>query len=114
MTAGNGKLHAPKHLRPTTRKWWEGIAADYDLGTHHIKLLTAAGEAWDRYQQAREALAAHGGTTFNDRFGCPHARPEVAIERDSRLAFVRTLRELNMSENPPDDSRPPTMKYGGK
>jgi len=112
MTAGNGKLRAPKHLRPATRRWWEGINKDYDLAAHHVKLLTAAGEAWDRYQQAREALAVTG-TTFVDRFGMPRSRPEVAIERDSRLAFVRTLRELNMSENPPPDSRPPTLKYGG-
>jgi len=112
MTAGNGILRAPKHLRPATRRWWEGIARDYDLAPHHVKLLVAAGEAWDRYQQAREALAVNG-TTFTDRFGMPHSRPEVAIERDSRLAFVRTLRELNMSENPPDDSRPPKLKYGG-
>lgn len=113
MTAGSSrKLHAPRHLRAATRRWFEGIARDYDLQSHHIKLLIAAGESWDRYQGAREDLAKHG-TVFTDRFGCPRSRPEVAIERDSRLAFVRVLRELNMSENPPGDTRPPKLDYGG-
>jgi phage terminase small subunit len=75
-----------------------------------MKLLTLAAEAWDRCQQAREALAKHG-LTFEDRFGCPRSRPEIAVERDSRLAFARLLRELDLDvEPPPDGSRPPGLR----
>ena len=85
---------APAHLSEASRSWWRSVAADYGLEEHHERLLTLAAEAWDRCQEAREALA--GGITYIDRFGQPRARPEVAIERDARLAFVRIVRELNL------------------
>ena len=99
----------PKHLRAATKRWWLRVVADYDLEEHHVRLLTLAGEAWDRCQQAREALAKHG-LTYTDRFGSPRSRPEVVIERDSRLAFTRVLRELALDvEVPAEDSRPPAI-----
>ncbi|MHB1037513.1 MAG: P27 family phage terminase small subunit [Pirellulales bacterium] len=95
------------HLRPKTREWVESICRDYDLEPHHQRLLRLCAETWDRSQQAREALAANG-LTFDDRFGAPHPRPEVAIERDSRIAFARLLRELALDvDAPADESRPP-------
>ena len=88
-------IKAPAHLTEATQKWFEAVVDGYDLEQHHTALLTLAGEAWDRSQQAREALAEHG-LTFVDRFGAPHARPEVAIERDSRIAFARLVREARL------------------
>lgn len=98
----------PKHLRAQTRRWWSGIVADYDLESHHLRLLTLAAEAWDRGEEAREILATEG-LTYDDRFGQPRARPEVAIERDSRIAFARMLRELALDVAPPEEARPPTI-----
>ncbi len=86
---------APSHLSAASRSWWSEVKAAYDLDRHHERLLVAACEAWDRHAQARRLLARHG-LTFTDRFGQPHARPEVAIERDSRLAFARLVRDLNL------------------
>lgn len=74
----------------------------YRLEPHHVRLLTLAAEAWDRKQQARRALVKHG-TTYTDRFGQPRARPEIAIERDSCLAFARLVRELGLKELEPPD-----------
>src|SRR6202035_180984 len=85
----------PKHLRPATSEWWTEIVGEFELDSHHVRLLTKACESWDRSEQAREALLKHG-LTFEDRFGSPHARPEVAIERDSRLAFARLIREIGL------------------
>ena len=65
------------------------------------RLLTACAESWDRLQQAREALAANG-LTYLDRYGAPRSRPEVAIERDSRIAFARLLRQLDLDAGPPE------------
>ncbi len=55
------------------------------------------------------ALDAKHGTTYDDRFGAPHARPEIGIERDARLAFVRCLRELGLDVSEPGESRPPVI-----
>ncbi len=106
------KRRAPQHLRPPTRDWWLAVVKEYDLEEHHLRLLTLAGEAWDRCQQAREALLEHG-LTFNDRFGQPHARPEVAVERDCRISFARLVREVGLDLFEPEDSRPPRVG-GGK
>lgn len=100
---------APKHLKPSTKKWYRQILEDYELESHHIKILTLAAEAWDRCQQAREILDKEG-LTYIDRFGQPRARPEVAVERDSRIAFARLVRELCLDIDPPEEpGRPPRL-----
>lgn len=100
----------PAHLSEPTQAWWLTVIEEYELEGHHLRLLQLAGEAWDRCCQAREALAAEG-LTFTDRFGAPHARPEVAIERDSRTAFARLIRELDLDVDPPAErSRPPALR----
>jgi phage terminase small subunit len=104
-------MKAPKHLKPETADWFNRVLADYQLEPHHIRLLTLAAQAWDRAEQAREVLAV-SGLTFDDRFKAPHARPEVAIERDSRIAFSRLLRELCLDLEPPAERRPPAI--GGR
>lgn len=101
---------APAHLRPDTAKWFEAVATTYELEPHHTRLLTLCAESWDRAEQSREALAEHG-LTYDDRYGCPHPRPEVAIERDSRTAFARLLRELDLDvDAPASGSRPPALR----
>ena len=98
----------PAHLAAATRKWFAGVVADYDLDDHHLRLLTLAGESWDRGQQARVILAKEG-LTFVDRLGTPRARPEVGIERDSRISFARLLRELGL-DSAPEAPRPPSLR----
>jgi P27 family predicted phage terminase small subunit len=90
----------PAHLRAATRRWFEQVVVEYVLEAHHVRILTLAAESWDRGQQAREILAREG-LTFEDRFGAPKPRPEVAIERDSRTAFARLLRELGLDTGSP-------------
>jgi phage terminase small subunit len=102
------EIKAPSHLKTATAEWWQNVMRNYELEPHHIRLLTLAAEAWDRGVQARESLAEHG-LTFLDRFDQPHARPEVAIERDSRIAFARLLRELALDVTEPEESRPPSI-----
>ena len=100
----------PTHLKPATRKWWLDVTRTFQLEPHHIRLLTLATEAWDRGQEARQALS-QSGLTYTDRLGVPRARPEVAIERDARIAFARLLRELNLDVSSPAEaySRPPEL-----
>jgi phage terminase small subunit len=94
-------MRVPQHLRPATRRWFKTVSERYEMDEHHFRLLQLAGEAWDRGCQAREALAEHG-LVYEDRYGGPKARPEIAIERDSRIGFARMLKELGIdSVEPP-------------
>jgi phage terminase small subunit len=112
MVASTKRVKAPKHLKAPTRKWWLGVMAEYDLEPHHVRLLTLAAESWDRAQQAREILDREG-LTYLDRFEAPRSRPEIAVERDSRTAFARLLRELALDVATPEDGRrPPAITRG--
>lgn len=103
------KRVAPDHLQPTTQKWWVQVQEEWTLDEHHARLLTLAAEAWDRCEQARTILKEQG-LTYLDRFNQPCSRPEVAIERDSRIAFARLLRELDLDGTATPSSRPPALK----
>jgi P27 family predicted phage terminase small subunit len=99
----------PGHLSADMKAWWSRVVEDYQLEDHHVRLLQSACEAWDRMQQARVALAENG-LVFIDASGSPKTRPEVAIERDSRIAFARLVRELDLDVDAPVESRPPALR----
>jgi phage terminase small subunit len=87
------------------KKWWDEALADFDLDPHHRHLLEAACGAWDRMVEARTALNEHG-LIYTDHNGAPKPRPEVAVEKDSRIAFARLVRELDLDVQPPPEPRP--------
>src|SRR5262245_56820133 len=100
---------APKHLAAATRRWWKSVCENYDLEEHHLRLLQLAGEAWDRGQEARKLLQKDGLTVVTAAGLKQH--PACALERDSRLAFARLIRELELDTEPPAAaSRPPALK----
>ena len=102
--------HPPDHLSTETAAWFSGVASQYQLENHHVKLLTLAAESWDRAQQARLALQEHG-LVYYDRFSQPKSRPEATILRDSVTTFARLLRELDLDCEPlADRSRPPALQ----
>ncbi len=101
---------SPTHLRPETAKWWAQIVEEYQLESHHLRLLQSCCEAWDRMAEARERIAADGAYT-EDRFKQLKTHPAVAVERDSRISFSRCLRELGLDiETSADESRPPIIR----
>ena len=78
------------------QRWWREIVREHELvEPHRLRLLELAARAYDRCEQARIAIAEHG-VTYLDRFGAPRLRPEVVIERDSRQAFARLVREMEL------------------
>ena len=87
----------PEHLRPATAVFWLQSCEFFGLEPDESRILTQACSAWDRAELAREALAEFG-MTYIDRFGQPRSRPEIAIERDCRLAFLRCIRALNLRQ----------------
>jgi phage terminase small subunit len=101
----------PAHLTPETQAWWRAIVADYDLEPHHLKLLEAASDAWDRMIAARELLLAEGLISVSNNGTKAH--PCISIERDSRAAFARLVRELDLDEPMPSPAaymRPPALR----
>ncbi len=85
----------PKHLSKPARAWWREVVSTYPLESHHLKLLQAACEAWDRLQQARADIAVNG-LEFIDRLGQPRRRPAVQIEAEAALRFSRFVRDLGL------------------
>ena len=47
----------PKHLSAAAKTWWRELVGTYELEGHHLKVLRAACEAWDRLNEARLAAA---------------------------------------------------------
>ena len=101
----------PKHLRPETAEWVRHVLSEYELESHHEKILIQAAETLDRIIEARETIA-RDGAYYRDRFGQPRVHPAVDVERNGRIVFARLVRELNLSADEVMESRPPSLKYG--
>ena len=99
-------LTTPRHLSNAMRKWVARVCERYQVAENDFKLLVMAAESWDLAENARIVIRKHG-VSYRDRFGQPRQRPECAVLRDSRIAFIRIMRELNLeSEVPPEDDPP--------
>jgi phage terminase small subunit len=87
---------APAHLQPDTAAWFDSVLADFVLEPHQVRILTLAGEAWDRCVEARQRIAKEG-LTVEGREGLK-THPCVAIERDARAAFARLVAQLGLDD----------------
>ena len=101
----------PTHLSAVAKRFWRDLVAAYELEPHDLVRLQSACEAFDRWQAARKTLDKLG-TTYLDRFSAPRNRPEVSVERDSRLACLRSIRELGLDYT--DSSAPRLPSLGGQ
>lgn len=110
LRSGRREPTPPAHLSRAAKAIWRRIVADYELEEHHRAILGAALEARDRMYQARDAIDADGAYV-EGRFG-PKAHPAIAVERDSRLAMIRALRELGLDLEAPASPRPPSRWKG--
>ncbi|MCP1844409.1 phage terminase small subunit [Bradyrhizobium sp. USDA 4538] len=84
---------------------------DYQLDPHHLRLLQAACEAWDRAEEAQRLLSSDG-LVISGREGGMRPHPAVAIRRDAEISFARLLRELDLDTEPPSALRsaPPSLR----
>ncbi len=96
---------APTHLSAEARKFWRDVVAQFEMQPYDLQLLGAACESLDRMREAQKTVAADG-PYVDGRFGL-RAHPGLAVERDSRIALMRALRELALDIEPPPESRPP-------
>lgn len=99
----------PRHLSTESKKLYSHVIGSYDLPPHQLKTLRLACEALDRSTQAREVINEKG-LTMLDRFEQEKPRPEVAIERDSRISYARLMRELYLEDVAPGSDLPECMK----
>jgi hypothetical protein len=100
----------PQHLSAAMQSWWNAVVRDYELESHHLRLLELAADCWDRLATARAELLREGLTITTASGTKQH--PAVAIERDARLAFARLIRELDLDcpAPPPGPYRPPAIR----
>ena len=90
----------PGHLTDESMVIWQELLSEYDLNdSAGLRILRVSLEAFDRAQAARQAIDAQG-MTFSDKFGQPKPHPLLAIERDSRAAFLAGLKALNLDLEP--------------
>ncbi len=111
MVTKQNSTKAPSYLTKESRKWFNQVVANFDLDSHHIRLLTLAAECWDEASTARKAVEKHG-LTFTDRYNQPKERPEVGTARQARIGFARLLRDLALDIESPAESRP--NRIGGQ
>jgi phage terminase small subunit len=88
---------------------WRQVLREFELEPHHAGILTVALEAFDRMREAQAAVA-RDGAYVDGRWGL-RAHPALAIERDSRLAYLRATRELGLDLESPTTSRPPSRYH---
>lgn len=99
---------APAGLKLAGRRLWRSIVVDYQLEPFHLAILKTACECVDRIEEARAAVEAEG-LTIEGRFGAK-AHPALAVERDSRVALLRALRELSLDTATAESyARPPRI-----
>src|SRR5262249_42362825 len=94
---------APAHLSAETKTWWDMVLSEHELETHQLRTLQVAYEAWDLKERARRAVA-EPGLSYVANKNMVRARREVTIERDSRIAYLRAVRELHLTIEPPANS----------
>jgi phage terminase small subunit len=89
------KLKVPAHLSAEAKRLWRSTVESYAIDEQAAMILTAALEALDRRNEARQEIA-RGGAVVKDRFGQQKVSPWCAIERDSALSLYRAFRLLGM------------------
>ena len=104
---------APEHLSVAMKNWWRDVTTEFVLQPHHLLLLEAACDAWDRTVQARESIR-RGGLSVPTGSGGTKKNPAVDVERDARAQFITALRTLDLDvETPKTDKlqwRPPALR----
>jgi len=88
---------APSHLGAEQRRMWLAYMEGWAIDHAGRQLLVLALEAHQRMRQAQRALK-RAGLVVKGRLN-----PVVIVERDSRLAMLKALRQLGLDLEPLHD-----------
>ena len=93
----------PSHLSKEGKRIWRDLVDEYQIkDIAGLRILRVALEAFDRAQAARDMINSDG-MIVKDTFGQSKPHPLLAIERDSRAAFLSGLKALNLDLEPLHD-----------
>jgi len=104
---GNVIQKPPGYLKAPGKRLWRDVTAQFALEPFHLHILAGACQAADRMEEARSILDADGLVVL-DAKGTARPHPCVSVERDSRTAMLRALRELAL-DAAADEVRPPRI-----
>ena len=98
---------APNGLKAAGKRFWKKVLSEYELtGAHDLERLSMAGKCLDDLAEAEKRVKDDGRFT-NNRYGSVVEHPGVKMIRDTRLLFVKIVREMCLDIVEPGDSRPP-------
>jgi hypothetical protein len=82
----------PEHLSAEMRSWWSEMVEQHDIDEpHRLLILTAAADAWDQSERARQILAEQGLLQGDGK-----AHPAALIQHRSRNAFACLVSQLGL------------------
>ena len=104
------KIKPPIYLKEKGRKFFSKVTAEfYFESTHDIELLGAASSELDSQAESQKAIDTDGYYITN-RYGKKVEHPGVKSLRDSRVLFMRLIREMGLDLTTGPESRQP-RKY---
>jgi len=78
----------------------EAVLDMYNLEDFELVQLDQAVQLLDRAEQAKAVIESQG-LIVTDKYGRSKEHPAVGIERQSRTAFLRAVKALNLDIEPP-------------
>jgi P27 family predicted phage terminase small subunit len=97
----------PSGLNTAGKKFWKKVLSEFELSeTHDLERLSMAARTLDDLAEAEKQVKKDGMFTVN-RYGGTVEHPAVKTVRDTRMLFIKIVRELGLDLAIPEDSRPP-------
>src|SRR5436190_21946470 len=84
----------PGGLGGEAAEWWRQVVAEWRLAPDELALLEQACQALDRVMEVRAAIDADGLMVDSLHGDGQRLHPAYVVERDSRLAFGRLVKQL--------------------
>ncbi len=104
------KIRPPAFLKERGKKFFSKVTSEFVFeNQHEIELLGSAGGELDSQVESQKAIDADGYYIQN-RYGKLIEHPAVKSLRDSRVLFMRLVREMGLDLTTGPESRTP-RKY---